>query len=72
MKPLYIGEVIDNYCNGHFGSSAFGRKEVVAFGYNWLLCRVYGYDSSYLQVAEFTSQDEMIKYITEWRNGGVD
>jgi hypothetical protein len=68
-KPLYAGEVLESYCNGYFGSSAFGRKEVVAFGWNWLLCRVYGYDTeNHLEVAEFQSNDKMMQLVQDWRD----
>lgn len=69
MKPLRVGEVIDNYCNGYFGSRAFGSKKVVAFGWNWLLVRVESdFDSdSYLAVAEFDNFNQMMELVEEWR-----
>lgn len=63
--PLRVGDVLEGFCEGHFGRDSYEDKRVEAIGADWVVCRD---TDGKVQVAVFRGDwvvDDLIKHRKE-------
>lgn len=67
---LWVGNILEGFCNGYFGRDSYGRKRIEAVGPDWIVVREaegsYNHPNGYPNMAQFDSHEQMHQLVEEW------
>lgn len=69
---IYVGTILDGYCNGYFGRDSYGEKKIEAVGADWIVVREEHWIESKNKciqspdIAIFDSTEEMEQCVENW------